>query len=404
MSQLSESRENMLKNSPLPYFLRPALQAVGMVMVIICTTAFPAIAEDSGNVLERLFPWHGPSPLFSTTTSTREVEKPPQVPFKQDEMTPLGPPGPTILDTLQASISKNLLQSSQWLDSFFYDPRFAAEENETRAALRYEGFIEEHARLAFKTKVQLVLVLPQLKNKAHLVIAGDPSENNPNQLGQPLLPPPIGTNRSTTAALGYELLSDEVQNINAKLGLRYRNGHLVVFVRPHYRRLYHLEEGWDLRFTQEFPYWTDTKWSSSTTIDLERPFGKEYFFRASLNGSWYEEQPGYTYGLLFSLTQPLSSTSAMSYDLGGSFQTGAPNATQKVLFPGQPPGGLGLRSDHGAHDILVTVAVDTRYRQRFWRDWLYFDITPQVRFPRDRRFNPVPGILFGLEAQFGKAK
>ncbi len=48
------------------------------------------------------------------------------------------------------------------------------------------------------------------------------------------------------------------------------------------------------------------------------------------------------------------------------------------------------------------VVAATRYRQRFWRDWMYFDITPQVRFPRDRRFNPVPGILFGLEVLFGQ--
>ena len=312
-------------------------------------------------------------------TSTGGEEKPPLGPFKQEDLIRMGPVGPTFLDTIQAGITKNILQSSMWLDSFFYDPRYAAEENKSHAAVRYEGFIEDHSHLIFKTKVKFVLILPQLKNKANLVISGDPDEDNPNKQGLGLLTSPAAidkTNRNTTAALGYQIKSDEERNISAKIGIRYRNGHIVSFIRPHYRQLYHLDS-WDLRFTQEFPYWTDTKWSSSTTVDLERRLGDAFFFRTSLNGSWYEKQPGYYYGLVFSLSQPLSTTSALSYDLGASFQT-------------------------GAHDVLQEVAVATRYRQRFWRDWTYFDITPQVRFPRDRRFNAVPGILFGLEVQFGE--
>jgi hypothetical protein len=321
----------------------------------------------------------GHSPI-SAATSTGEEENH-SLPFQQEEPVRLGPTGPTFFDTLQADISKNILQSSQWLDSFFYDPRYAAEENLTRAAVRYEGFIENHAHWTFKTRVKLVLILPQLKNKANLVIAGDPNEDSQSQVGKGLLASPApdeNTRRNTSAALGYLIRSGERRNISAKIGIRYRGGHMVSFVRPHYRRLSRLDN-WDLRFTQEFPYWTDTKWSSSTTVDLERPLGDAFFFRASLNGSWFEKLPGYYYGLVFSLSQPLSTTSALSYDLGASFQT-------------------------GAHDVLQAVAVATRYRQRFWRDWIYFDITPQVRFPRDRRFNAVPGILFGLEVQFGQGR
>jgi hypothetical protein len=397
---LPEKPEDGLKSSRLPPSLQSLILTIGMVLAIACAFPLPVSAETPDNALETkpLFLNVMPS-LLSTTTVTAEKEKPTQVPFKQEEVIQHGPAAPTFLDTIQAGISNNMLQSAQWLDSFFYDRRYIAEENRTHAAIRCESFIEEHAPWTFKTKLQMVLVLPQLKNKANIVIAGDPNEDNPDQLGQgPLASPaPINsTNRNSTAALGYQFRSDERRNINAKVGFRYRNGHIVLFIRPHYRKLNHLD-GWDLRFTQEFPYWTDTKWSSSTTIDLERPLGNKFFFRTSLNGSWYEQQPGYTYGLLFTLAQPLSTVSALSYDLGASFQTGARNAQQTV-----PLGGLNLKSDPGAHDILTTVAIDTRYRRLFWRDWMYFDITPQVRFPRDRRFNPVPGIMFALEVQFGK--
>ena len=346
-----------------------------MALTIAGAYPLPASAETPGDLSETM---PGTTPLFSTMTSTDGGEELPEAPFQQEDMIRLGPSEPTFLDKIQAGITKDILRSARWLDSFFYDPRYATEENKTRAVIRYEGFIENHAHWVFDAKVKLVLVLPQLKNKANLVIAGDPDEYNPGLSGQGTLTsqaPTENKNRNATAALGYQIKANERRNISAKIGIRYRNGSIVSFIRPHYRRLYNLDS-WDLRFTQEFPYWTDTKWSSSTTIDLERPLGETFFFRASLNGSWYEKMPGYYYGLGFSLSQPLSTTSALSYELGASFQT-------------------------GAHDVLQTIVAATRYRQRFWRDWMYFDITPQVRFPRDRRFNPVPGILFGLEMRFG---
>lgn len=379
---LPEILEKALKRSCSNFPLRSCLLGLGIFLAISCAFSLPAPAEAPDDTLETVpLTLDGSPSIFSTMTSTKGEEKPPQAPFMQEDSITFGPAGPTFLDTIQADISKELLQSARWLDSFFYDPRYTAVVNETSAVVRFEGFIEDHARWTFKPKVKLRLRLPQLKYKTRITLAVDANEDNPSKPGQSLLTLPAqdeNADRNTSAALGYHIKSSERRDFIFKLGLRYRGGHFVSFIRPYYRRLYHLE-GWDLRFTQEFPYWTDIKWSSSTTVDLERPLGDTFFFRTTLNGTWYEKQLGYYYGLIFSLSQPLSTTSALSYDLGGSFQT-------------------------GAHDVLQEVVVATRYRQRFWRDWMYFDLTPQVRFPRDRRFNPVPGILFGLEMQFGQGR
>jgi hypothetical protein len=253
----------------------------------------------------------------------------------------------------------------------FFDPLRRRES--TRAAVRYEGFIENHAHWAFKTKVKLSLVLPYLKNKAKLVIAGDPEEEYPSQPGQVRFttPAPAGTtNRDTFAALAYQVKSDERRNISAKIGVRYRNGQIVSFIRPHFRRLYNLD-GWDLRFTQEFPYWTDTKWSSTTTVDLERPLVSVLFPRS-------QRQLVRTTRVLLrtGLLYPSPQRPALSYNLGPA-------------------------SDRRPR-VLRGVAA-TRYRQRYWRlDVLRHYAAGAV--PADRGFNPVPGILFGLEVQFGQVR
>ena len=367
-----------MKRSSSQPSLRSFIKVMGMIMLIASAFSLPASAQMAGDPLETLPALHS---LYSTTTTTEQKDQTP-VPFRQEDQVPPAPQGSTFLDTFQSNVSNNIRQSAMWLDSFFYDPRYTEEKNATRAVVRNQVFLEEHAHASFQSKMQFVLILPQLQNKAHLIIAGDPNEDNPSPLAQSLQTssaPVPNTNRNATAAIGYQVKSGERRNINIKIGIRRRHdGSFALFIRPYYRRLYHMD-GWDLRFTQEFPFWTDIKWSSSTTVDVERPLGKTFFFRTSLNGSWYEHQPGYYYGLLFSLSQPLSTTSALVYELGSTFQT-------------------------GSHDMLTAVAVNTRYRQRVWRDWMYFDITPQVRFPRDQRFKPVPGILFALEVQFEQGK
>jgi hypothetical protein len=42
-----------------------------------------------------------------------------------------------------------------------------------------------------------------------------------------------------------------------------------------------------------------------------------------------------------------------------------------------------------------------RYRQRFYRDWLIFEVAPQIGFLYDHNREPNPGIVLRLEVDFG---
>jgi len=79
------------------------------------------------------------------------------------------------------------------------------------------------------------------------------------------------------------------------------------------------------------------------------------------------------------LMQSLSHKQALEYEWVNTFQTRPMDKLDEVLFR-------------------------VRYRTRIWRDWLYFEVAPQYRFPRDRSFDHTPGILFRLEAIFGEYK
>jgi hypothetical protein len=45
--------------------------------------------------------------------------------------------------------------------------------------------------------------------------------------------------------------------------------------------------------------------------------------------------------------------------------------------------------------------LSVRFRQRIWRDWLYYEVGPQLVFPREENFDATPGIFLRLEMLFG---
>jgi len=80
--------------------------------------------------------------------------------------------------------------------------------------------------------------------------------------------------------------------------------------------------------------------------------------RTTIKGSWEEELDGVPHGVLFSLFQVLSEDQALQYQLGNFFQT--------------------------SHSYQMTDLVfNLRYRQRFYRDWLVFEINPRFSFPEE---------------------
>jgi hypothetical protein len=164
-------------------------------------------------------------------------------------------------------------------------------------------------------------------------------------------------------------------NFSLRAGVKLHNGKLSILAGPRYRYLVPLDP-WALRFTQEFVWSTDQRWQSRTTFDFERTLPNDLFFRMTLEELWSENVTGYPYALSFLLRQPLDRNRAIQYEWINSFQTYPTNELNEELFV-------------------------FRYRQRFWREWLFLEIAPQVRFPRDRGFVFTPGILFRLEMVFG---
>lgn len=285
----------------------------------------------------------------------------------------------TFIDILHRMMSSGLLSSAAWLDSFFADERYEAEANQSRFKIRYDAFREEGTGMVFQPDIDLRLVLPEMRRKTLLVVSGDPGENIETAAaasGPPDILDPPSPDRNVTTSLQYILRATEKINFTARAGARFRGGEASFFAGPRFRFLIPLSS-WSFRFTEQLLWFSDAGWRSDSRFDIERPFPNDVFFRTSLDGIWTEDVRGYAYSLTFLLRRPLDYRRAVELAWTNSFQT-------------RPV------------DVLEEVLLVLRYRQRIWRDWLFFEIAPQTRYPRERDFNATPGILFRLEMVFGE--
>jgi hypothetical protein len=284
----------------------------------------------------------------------------------------------TFVDVLHRMISQRLLSSANWLDSFFGDERYLLEQNRSYVRLRYDVFQEEKSNAVYRPEFDLRLVLPQLQKRTHLVFSAEPTQT-PSDTGTVVAPPGerIATSeeRKVTTALQYFVRSTRKESFIVRTGVQLSNMKPDVFIAPRYRSLIPLNS-WDFRFTQEVRYSTKTDWKSDTILDLERPLAPRFFFRSTIQGLWYSNTNGYFYNLIFSLRHAFDATHAMDYEWIHIFQTRPVNELAEIDFR-------------------------IRYRQRFLRNWLFFEVAPQIRLPRTADFDILPGILFRIEAYFG---
>ncbi|MGE0082832.1 MAG: hypothetical protein AB7S75_00280 [Desulfococcaceae bacterium] len=285
------------------------------------------------------------------------------------------------IDEVHAAISEYILTTANWLDSFFADKRFEAEENRTRIKVRLSSFYDSDEGADFGGGVSLRLVLPQLKNRWHLVISGtsadedyEDAKDSTKDARREFVK---ADENHVTLALQYFAKTTARNNIKIESGLRWRDNEPVFFAGPRYRWYREISEPWAVRFTQRFRWYTDEGWYAKSIFDMERPVNEKFFFRATASGKWEEEEEGYSYTFGFHLFQALSPGRALEYQMNSNFETRPVN-------------------------VLDEANLRIRYRQRIWRDWLTLEIAPQLSFPRDEDYEITPGILVQMEADFGQ--
>lgn len=292
-----------------------------------------------------------------------------------------------LADRLHHTISRGVLKAAETIDAFFYTPRIELEENRTTFKLNLDLIAEADEAVQLGTGTRLKLVLPGFQDRLHLVLAGDP-EDDDEVFGEPIDEVSAdglegGEEMDGVGVdLRYFALDDFKRNLSFSAGVRIRDSQLVGFPEARYRRAFDLE-GIPLafRFQQRVVWFTDEGWQESTGIDMDLLLLRRYLWRTSLEGIWEEEamegdRCGYRYDLRWTLFQPLWKGAGLRYEWLNHFNASTANQLDGIL----------LR---------------IRYRQNIWRPWLFLEVVPQLSFPESDDLEATPGVLLRLETLFG---
>jgi hypothetical protein len=286
----------------------------------------------------------------------------------------------TWADRYHTRVERDLFATVAWFDRFFGDERIA-DEALPESSLRWTNDFrwDETDRFQYRTRVRAWVRLPRLSRKWRLVVSGetrgDPTAVKPEDPGNPGLDVASPSRRGSTE-LVYDLFRTARTTVDFGAGVRVKIPP-DAFVRTrlqHARRL-----GFDTlgRITVT-PYWDARDGlGESNQIDFERRLAEPTMLRWSNSLGFTVRSHAWSWGSELSLLHRLSERSAVTFGAGA---TGPASPAVSVQ----------------------NYRTYTRYRRNFLRSWLFYELEPDVNWPKqaDGGRKTVWGGTFRLEMLF----
>lgn len=279
----------------------------------------------------------------------------------------------SVLDRHKLYVDSRVQRASQWVDSFFEDPEYEAEQANSQLRLRPELYYRDKQGVQGRFRFRLRLNLPNLGHRVSLVAGADEEDGDIEDSAD---------DSSNDGAIGLQFFVRESNRWNASITAGVKFNEFAGFVGPRVRFENVIGQRGSYRLTQTVRWQTNNYWQINSRVDLNRVVSRRLFFRQTFDGRWRgekSEEEGYRTQISSFLTHSLSARSGLQYEFSTVFHT---------------------RPD--THVDKYTVAV--RYRKRTKRPWLYYEIIPQVSWDEEYDYAFNPGIRLRLEIFYGGKK
>ena len=222
--------------------------------------------------------------------------------------------------------------------------------------------MEKGGHFKYRTSARASFVLPRISNRLHLAISGQ-TENEPfsakfpEDPGNPGFDGTLEKIRLANSELRYSVIRRPSIDMFLGAGIRLKLP-VEPFARSRVQYSHRLTGVTLVRFA-ETVFWKDSEGFGETSeIELSRQFGPKTLLRWANAGTVTEESAGLEWATELSLLRELSPWSAITF--------------------------LGGLSGHTRPTLLVDIyRISTLYRRNFLRTWLFFELEPEVSFPRD---------------------
>ena len=288
-------------------------------------------------------------------------------------------PQPSLLQTIDTPrdlLSQEVINFSTKIDHFFGDPRHFQESNKSvvQIFLNQSGFAGGN----FKTWIdgQAKIHLPTAEKRFRLVIESDPEKKAANETKQDQAVPAKDTKVPVqyAASLRYEMAEPNLWHYSADSGINIQFP-LDPFVRTRVSYEVPLEE-WRLKFSEAVFWFSTLGLGQTAQYEMSHVLSDTLLFRATTTANCFESPQLCNFRQDLAFFHNLNDRNVFQYQLS---VVGDDNPKLKET------------------DYLLLM----RYRHKLHRDWMYFEVTPQLSFPRTDTFKMNPSIIMRLEMLFG---
>lgn len=283
--------------------------------------------------------------------------------------------GVKTVDATRDYVAHEFVSFASSVDRFFGDERNFQESNQSVLQLDFNEVVQtadnHKAQLSGKAKLHL----PSTEQRLHLLVEGDPEKNttgsdNTNQaktINQIAVPQNYGM------AVRFEKKKEEIWHFSSDLGIKVR-APLQPFART--RASYAIPlDSWRMKLAQSAFWFNGTGAGETSQLDFEHAIGAASMFRATSAATWMHNLQRFDLSQSFTVYHKLDERRALLY------QASVVGVSHPVAL---------------VNDSVLSVL----YREKFHRNWIFYEINPQLHFPQGSKFHLTPILILRIEMLF----
>ena len=281
-------------------------------------------------------------------------------------------------DTMQAPrdyISGKVTSFASYIDRFFGGDRHYQESNPSVFQMDLSRATGYGGGRRFELDARLNLRLPITEGKLRLLIETDPEKNaiDAPAKAAPVLPRKSVAPKGVGVAARFASTEEGTWHFHTDAGLKFPIP-IKPFVRSAVNYTVPLKE-WNLTAAESIYWFNGLGVGETSTLNLEHIMNVQVMFRSSSNATWLRDRKNLDMRQDWSLFHTLDDRTALLYQL----------STFGISNPG--------------YQVTDTVLLFD-YRYRMHQEWLYFDFSPQLHFPKLRNYQATPSFSVRLEVMF----
>lgn len=283
------------------------------------------------------------------------------------------------VDEQRDYLSQKIVTLSKGIDEFFGDKRYFQEHNHSVIQLGLNEVMDTGGNHQMVGEMLAKLDLPAAQRRFQLVLESNPEQKTANESRQDVAPQNKTTPKPEqyAASLRFERKEEERLHFSSELGAKFQFP-LDPFARTRVSYSIPFDE-WRLKLAETLFWFSSIGLGETSQIDLEHQLGPPVLFRATSTATCMEAPQNCDLRQDLTVYHTLSDRAVMQYQLSV----------------------LGISEPKLAETNYI---MQTRFRYRLHKNWVFYEINPQISFPKTDYFRMNALLLLRLEVLFGATK